>query len=501
MAGIDADIWVCGDCRSVNKLRAKQCYHCRTPRDVAAVDPTQIEGTGHGKLREIALPEFRSSRWAALLASALLILVAVMQIVSTVSDAILFGRVLRDPGLLADPAFARSVESLVAGTVAVATLGVALLALIAWAFWLSRAVMAMPALGLGYPATNGLMAFIENFLPGLNLFRVPAIVRDVMRRLEPGSLRGEALIFAAWIGLLGGYLVPRFGAYLGLFGTGTLEEIVRETLLVQAIATALVVVGATFLVALIWWIERRIERRRAAQLAGEPAPAASDVVAVPGVVTQGAPSLRDPRLTAQPASATPAPAGPSSAAASVAPIAGEVVAESPGTIASRADAATFASRSVTAATGAASTSPPSEGLEAAQTAAAPTPSTDALPAVAPLAEAPAPPESTQGDKALPPTEVEMSASGDDVPAPPGAPIPAGPRLHLRVESGTKMIATLDGASEAITIEELSAAAVALARADGSAVIETVTTTFEGRSLAEQAFEAFSDARVPTTVEG
>lgn len=71
MAGIDADIWVCGECRSINHLRAKQCYRCRTPRDLAAVDPTQIEGTGHGRLREIALPEFRSTRWPAVLASAL----------------------------------------------------------------------------------------------------------------------------------------------------------------------------------------------------------------------------------------------------------------------------------------------------------------------------------------------------------------------------------------------------------------------------------------------
>ena len=85
MAGIDADIWVCGECRSINNLRAKQCYRCRTPRDVAAVDPAQVEGTGHGKLREIALPEFRSSRGAAFLASACLILLPVIQIVSTVA--------------------------------------------------------------------------------------------------------------------------------------------------------------------------------------------------------------------------------------------------------------------------------------------------------------------------------------------------------------------------------------------------------------------------------
>ena len=457
MAGIDADIWVCGECRSVNQLRAKQCYHCRTPRDVAAVDPTQIEGTGHGKLREIPLPEFRSTRWAAWVASALLILVAVMQVVATVSDAILFGRVVRDPRLLTDPEFARSAESLVAGTAAIVALGVALLALIAWAFWLSRAVMAMPALGLGYPATNGLMAFLENFLPGLNLFRVPAIVRDVMRRLDPGSLRGEALIFAAWIGLLGGYLAPRFGVYLGLLGTGTLEEVVSETLLVQAIATALVVVGATFLVALIWWIERGIARRRAAQLASGPAPAAT---------------------------AVPAPAGPSAAAASVAPVASvasvaqERVAGSVGSIASRAESARFASRPITAATGA--TSIPAEPP-------ALVPPADPPPAAVPSVEAPS----------AAATLVEAPSNEAPVTA---ARTPAGPRLHLRVESGKKMIATLDGASEPITIEELRTAAIALARADGSAVIETVATTFEARFLAKQAFDAFSDARVPTTME-
>ena len=37
------DIWVCGNCRSVNNARAKQCYNCRTARHLAAVDPSQLE--------------------------------------------------------------------------------------------------------------------------------------------------------------------------------------------------------------------------------------------------------------------------------------------------------------------------------------------------------------------------------------------------------------------------------------------------------------------------
>ncbi len=443
MAGTDADIWVCGECRSVNNLRSKQCYHCRTPRDVAAVDPSEVEGTGHGKLREVALPEFRPSRRAALLASALLIFLPVMQIVSTIADALLFGRILKDPALLNDPAFGQSIESLVAGSIALATLGVALLALTGWAFWLSRVVVAMPALGLGYPPTDGLMAFVENFLPGLNLFRVPAIVRDVIRRLDPESIRHEALIFVAWIGLLGGYLTPRFTVYLDLFGSGTLEEAVQETLVVQAIATAMVVVGATFLVVLIWWIEKRIDLRRAAQLAGEPAPVSAGAGLAAGAPPGSTRSIAD-------------------AAASI----GDAPA------AATRPAAPDLYRPITAATGAAS--------------------------VAGQHEAPSTLE-PQPEMSTAPLPVEPAAA----PVPAALPLeatPTGPRLHLRVDSGGKMIATLDGASEPITLRELHAAAAALARANGSAVVVPATASFEARSLATEALEVFKDARVPATIE-
>jgi hypothetical protein len=561
MAGIDADIWVCGECRSINALRAKQCYRCRTPRDVAAVDPNEIEGTGHGRLREIALPEFRSSRGAAVLASALLIFLPVMQIVSTAADAVLFGRLVRDPALLADPAFARSTESLVAGSVAIATLGVALLALTAWAFWLSRVVMAMPALGLGYPAANGLMAFVENFLPGLNLFRVPAIVRDVIRRLEPESLRGEVLIFAAWIGLLGGYIVPRLGGYLGLFGSGTLEEIVDQTILVQAVASGMVALGATFLVALIWWIERRIARRRVAQLEGEAVSGSpSDLRAEASVAAAPVATYRveeDPEFVATREVAAEAPAPVASAGAP----AREVAAAAPGpedaaggpapagaaaqdqvlgprdAAASATPAHQMLNRSITAVTGAASTptppTPPTPATPEPPAAAAfelPTspspvpggqpddePIPDATPASHEPTEAPETPveEPAAHERPIEATaatsEAASEAAGSAV-EPEAATATAdqgqattdqgtaGPQLHLRIESATSMVATVEGESEPITLEELRSAAEALARANGSAVIATDGTSFGALSLAEQAFEVLSDANVPTNVQ-
>src|SRR4029079_10428159 len=64
-----------------NNAGARQCYNCRTPRDRAAVDPESIDPSSHGPLRTIELPAFTGSRWAAVLASILILAVAVMSIV------------------------------------------------------------------------------------------------------------------------------------------------------------------------------------------------------------------------------------------------------------------------------------------------------------------------------------------------------------------------------------------------------------------------------------
>lgn len=255
MGAKSAEIWVCANCRSVNKAKAKQCYNCRTPRDLAAVDPTQMEVTGHGQIRAVALPPFRSSRGRAVLASILILAVAILQVVSTVVSSA-FIRGLLD----GEPTTDQQIQVL--ANLSLTSLVLALLALVAWAIWLSRVVTEMPALGLGYPAATALTAFVENFIPLLNLFRVPAIVRDVVRRVDPHPGRGEALISGAWLGIFGGYLIPRIGGVLNAFGAASREEALRKQLLVEGVATGVVFIGALSLVTLIWWIEVRIARHR-----------------------------------------------------------------------------------------------------------------------------------------------------------------------------------------------------------------------------------------------
>ena len=398
------------------------------------------------------------------------------------------------------------------------------------------------------------MAFAENFLPGLNLFRVPAIVRDVIRRLEPESLRGEALIFAAWIGLLGGYLVPRLTGYLELFGAATLEEAVRRTLIVQSIATALVVVGATFLVALIWWIERRIARRRAAQLEAEPGRGggrgrgggngSSPVDGASSTIGPTTPRRstrigrwRPCRATRRSTSGERPPA-PLAAAGTLAVAAAETAWSSRSTRrrrprpwrprprrlrpwrisgpAAEAPADQMRNRPITAVTGAASIAGRTREDSSPDV---PPDDADARPLVAQAAAVVVEPSPTAPE---PPVESATAAVQDDPPGepePPVEPVAAAPEepapepepeptvqpgpdrsLHLRVESASSMIATIDGESEPITLDELRAAAEALARAHGSAVIATVGTSFGALSLAEQAFEVLTDAQVGTTVE-
>ena len=488
MAGAGADIWVCGQCRSVNKLRAKQCYNCRTPQQLAAVNPADITATGHGTLREVALPPFSSSRGPAMLASLLILLVAGLNVISTVVSSSVLVALLDDPDI---PVETIEPDLVAAGSIGIATLGVALLALTAWAYWLSRAVTAMPALGLGYPAANSLMAFVENFLPGLNLLRVPAIVRDVVRRLEPTEGRGDALIFAAWIGLIAGFFLPRLGSIFNLFGAETVEGYVRNQIAVAGISSGLAAVGAVFLVGLIWWIEGRIARRRAEQLEGTatttpagavaapqqpptPEPRVSTPVGVPTPFSPAAAPFAPPRQTA-PTPEPTMPAAPFAPTPSASPSA-----SAPATVAGPlgAVAASVASdafhRPITAATG-----PGTPPVLADATVARPA---DEQAHIERFADA-----RPAWNAEPPPAEPAEAAH-----------VPTGPRLHLRVDSGTSIMATLEGESEAMSLEEVRAAAQALAKADGSVVIATAGTTFEARSLAEAAVQAFTDAGVPAT---
>ena len=512
MSTLAGDFWVCGDCRSINNAGARQCYNCRTPRDRAAVDPSAIDPSSKGPLRTIELPEFKSSRWAAMLATILIVAVAVMQVVQFNLSAQLINQQIAGT----DP----TEEQLIyVGSIAILSFGIGLLALIAWALWLSRTVTSMPALGLGYPAASGMMAFYENFIPVLNLYRVPAIVRDVVRRLEPKTggdetmTRGEALVFAAWIGLIGGFFVPRV--------LGFLNRDVGAVVPISGIATGFVLVGAIFLVVLIWWIEGKILKRRELQLADAgsptdapaPAPAADPVltpVAADAVQTRSAFAAAAGAMAGDPQSFRLPPTEESAAPTGweTAPLAAATVAA----VAQRA-AAPPAEPAIAAIVDA----PPAEEESPLEIAAPPA---GAIPGVAaitdeeaapPVHEAPfgvSPPVAdTTIAQAIPaepePHETPVVAPPAAV-EPPSAPAPtpvqaSPPNLTIRVTSRGLMTAELDGELEHVMLDDLGPYAEALSHVGGTATLHVPPNEAMPGLVARRAQKILEDAGVHVTL--
>ena len=456
-------IWVCAVCHSVNKIGAKQCYKCRTPKEHAAFDPT-TEDIGS---RTISLPDFHPSRPAAMLATVLILVIAVLHAINSVAGITIILRVV-EGDLLSDE------EIISFGVIGLATFGIALIALTGWAFWLSKAVRTMPALGLGYPAANGLMAFVENFVPVLNLWRVPAIVRDIVHRLEPGESRGTTLISAAWVGLIAGYLLPRFGGFVNNIGSETFEGYVRNLVIIQILSLLLVLTGSVFLVVLIWWIEGRILRRQAAlSEAGPeglpPIATAAGIAAAPGGVAWAVGGPATNFETTAPAVPPPAPV----AATVPGPLGAVVVGDAP-------DA--MFNRPITALTGTAG------AMGATQV----SQDTDPLEADVVASDQPA----------AVPFAPEPAAAAEPVAAPESAAVQSsgGPRLELGIAADGSMTATLDGESEPITIKELREAAKVLARVEGSAAVSVGDANPTATSIAAQALQIFADAGVPAATE-
>jgi hypothetical protein len=490
MSTLAGDFWVCGQCRSINNAGAKQCYNCRTPKDRAAVDPATIDPTTKGQLLEIALPEFRSSRWAALLASILILVVAVMQIVQWNLAATLIDQTLRGVDATED-------QFAYIGSVGFLALGIALLALIAWSLWLSRTVTSMPALGLGYPAASGLMAFVENFIPVFNLFRVPAIVRDVVHRLEPKASRGEALIFAAWIGLLGGFIVPRV---LGFF----INDL-RTAVTVSGIATGLMLIGAIFLVALIWWIEGRVARRRAEQLAGSaPASATPTTPLTPIAAPHGEPDAVSTRSAF-------AAAGSVAEASAAPPPSAHPTASPPPFSLPRVDAApaTNAWNEATVTPEPAPAPAPQPGPPPGPAMPEPEPVAESSPepviaamepetpavVVAPepepgvAAASPAPALAVEPEPRPGPPEVAANAETADGP----------PHLTIRVTPRGMITAEMDGETEHVILDDLEAYGSALAKVDGTAAIVAATEDSMAALIARRAQRILEEAGVQVTV--
>ncbi|TMF32865.1 MAG: DUF4328 domain-containing protein [Chloroflexi bacterium] len=246
------DVWVCGQCRSVNQARDQRCYACHTPRSVGAVDPLKLSVTSTAPVVTGPIGTYQSTIGLALLTS-LLIVVAVGASMLESVLAINALQTLTGPGPAATDAEVEAVS-----TAFLLMLGAAGLALLAWATWLSRAVANLPALGVGYGRTSPAFVFVESLIPIYNMYQVHRIVADILRRIRPAP-RDTWAILSAWMPLVFSIIVTYLTTRIALFFGG--DTRIAAVVLGREIAVGLQVVAGLFLVALIWRVERRMRGR------------------------------------------------------------------------------------------------------------------------------------------------------------------------------------------------------------------------------------------------
>jgi hypothetical protein len=244
------DVWACGQCRSINKRADSRCYSCKTPRLAAEVDPLQMQVTG-AAAGATPTGQYQSTSGLAVLLSLLIVGAAAVNVAGNV-----WGLGLVDSMRAGGTPTAADGEVL--GTVVLATIGIVLLAMAVWAVWLSRVVANLPALRLGYGRVSPRFVLVEGLIPVYNLYRMPGIVSDIFRRIDPVP-RDGVLIAAAWLPLVGAILVPLFILRASPFiESGALLQIAE---IGREISVGFQLVAALFLVALVWRVEGRVRRR------------------------------------------------------------------------------------------------------------------------------------------------------------------------------------------------------------------------------------------------
>jgi Domain of unknown function (DUF4328) len=273
------DIWVCGECHSINRQRDNRCYKCGAKQAVAATG----EGSTLRQEQAIAIRAVAGYRPALVLAIAAavfllgLAVVAFASIAQSLSILTLVNRqldILKATGDIDRAAFAALDAS--SDRLTIVQLAIIVPLLIFFGAWLSRVVANVPALGGGIPGSTPANAFIRTLIPGVNLRTVPGIVQDVLYRLDATG-GGVFMVGAAWVGLVGSWLislVARWYLNARLFGdirnANSLDEAVESirallttAVIVDVITGVLISLGAIILIALMLRIERRSQDRDA----------------------------------------------------------------------------------------------------------------------------------------------------------------------------------------------------------------------------------------------
>jgi hypothetical protein len=249
-----ADIWICNVCRSINPISSNRCYRCHTPIQIAAAKPDELSVSQQPREAHTEpVGTYRSTETLAALVtvgSVAFILAGLLAVwtIYTVNDL----RVT-DSRAAADALFQQRLLFLIPAPV------IGVLALLAYAAWIRRAVENLPALGLGFARVSPNWAFVEPLIPGFNLYSIPARIAEVIQKLG-GHLYATAVIGLAWILIVGPTLILVYVARFTRF-LGTGAELLRVTSIGAVFVFVFQAIALVLMLTVLWQVEKLLRAK------------------------------------------------------------------------------------------------------------------------------------------------------------------------------------------------------------------------------------------------
>ncbi|MCI0345319.1 MAG: DUF4328 domain-containing protein [Chloroflexi bacterium] len=312
------DIWVCGDCKSVNPMRSGRCYKCRAPRPPAGeemaaaaasaleaepapprviktLDPERVAASGFGQPTprpERIRPEVSPSAAAAINPTARLSTVPAAVLGIALLIGVLGLRLLLTRSSIASLEGLLAVgepppeEATLVGALGIVFPLLGVLAIAGLGFWAYRVMTNVPLLGGGWPRFTPGQAFLEHVIPGWNVLRTPGVYRDIQTRLsEDGGANDLLLVGWVLINIAAVVVVRPIGSTLASFGV-TVEDQIAIIAVANYASIGLQGLAILMIAALILEIEGQQSARVRSLLADNapPPPVDEAVVAAHEVV-------------------------------------------------------------------------------------------------------------------------------------------------------------------------------------------------------------------------
>jgi hypothetical protein len=250
-----ADIWICNVCRSINPLNSNRCYRCHTPIEIAAAKPQDLSVQRQPREAHTEpVGTYRSTESLAVLVTVGAVAFILAGLLALWTNYTINDLRASDGRAAADALFQQRLLFLIPAPV------IGVLALLAYAAWIGRAVGNLPALGLGFARVSPTWALFEPLIPGFNLYSIPARMAEVIEKLG-GHLYATALIGLAWIlVVVPAALLLYVARFTGFFGTGA--ELLRVTS-IGAFAVFVFQAFALVLMLIVLWQVEKLLRAKA----------------------------------------------------------------------------------------------------------------------------------------------------------------------------------------------------------------------------------------------